>query len=1044
MTTMKSLNSRDAYLMSEVPRLKTTELPPNFEIPGLKKLTLSQSAPYFTTEPLPSGQPYGPTEIVITAELTAIAGNPVFTVVTGATRLHPGPTGSSRILRIEDMTAQSAVISVSVEDTSTFKETPTAPNKIFTAETTIAIVRDGLVGADGADGAQGFHGVTVALSLDAGAFHYRADGTSPAPETSVLTAQSFNLREGLTPYYQFYKNDVLVQQGYDNTYTYTPPANSADLPEKLEVAVREDGAESRVVARDMYVVGGVVPGSDAVNIFLSNQAHAVPVTSSGVADYAGSGTTIEVYEGDVRLTPLATLGTDLGTYSVVAEGHGITVGTRTISEGKVIVEDHEALIANTATVTYSVTVNKLSGETVTFLTQQSISRAAQGQDGIVNQSRTVGINKRSVSLQSVTPVVVYTAAGDVPVPGSVGFTTSVKNFDPKKTLYYQFYVDGVSKQLGTSGTFSLTPTPYFADGANGYEVLVKVREGSTTAPVLAQDLFTVQAAKQGTQAITVALSNASHALPTDFSEVVDYLGSGTDIVAYEGGTKLSAADLGAGTFRVSVTGTNVAPGDLSKPDSYTYRLSNASDMVSDQAAVQIGVGITRLDGSSVEQLVAVQRLSKSREIVHGDSARGVNLSAGTQVIRYDEAGENPTPATITVTADAVNTVNQPKYKFYVNGTPKQLSTDPSFTLALPPRFLASPIVVEVELGEDGIGGILAKDQITITSLRESSDGISVVLSNETHTLQADHAGVVSSFAGSGTAITVWQGARQLAYDASGTSEKGTYQVSATATNLTLGAATTVGSSRIYGDITGISADSATVYFDVFVTGFDGITRKVTLQQTVTKSLGGVPGVDGPRGPGHFYATGSAWSDETANTATPGSNTKDDVVTISNGSSYAMTKIWNGTSWVAIGTVIDGNLLVAGSISAAKINSQGLSIKDSAGNVIMDANADDGVHIKNTTIDGALMKEASIKSAAIESLAAEKISATKLSAIAANLGTVTAGRIKSQNGAVDIDLSNNSFTVASGTSGARLVMQKNVIKVYDANGVLRVKLGDLSA
>ena len=38
----------------------------------------------------------------------------------------------------------------------------------------------------------------------------------------------------------------------------------------------------------------------------------------------------------------------------------------------------------------------------------------------------------------------------------------------------------------------------------------------------------------------------------------------------------------------------------------------------------------------------------------------------------------------------------------------------------------------------------------------------------------------------------------------------------------------------------------------------------------------------------------------------------------------------------------------------------------------------------------------------------------------------------------------TLSVASATSGARTEITNNVIKVYDSSGVLRVKLGDLSA
>lgn len=37
-----------------------------------------------------------------------------------------------------------------------------------------------------------------------------------------------------------------------------------------------------------------------------------------------------------------------------------------------------------------------------------------------------------------------------------------------------------------------------------------------------------------------------------------------------------------------------------------------------------------------------------------------------------------------------------------------------------------------------------------------------------------------------------------------------------------------------------------------------------------------------------------------------------------------------------------------------------------------------------------------------------------------------------------------LNVASGVSGARMEIKNNVIKVFDSSGVLRVKLGDLSA
>lgn len=99
---------------------------------------------------------------------------------------------------------------------------------------------------------------------------------------------------------------------------------------------------------------------------------------------------------------------------------------------------------------------------------------------------------------------------------------------------------------------------------------------------------------------------------------------------------------------------------------------------------------------------------------------------------------------------------------------------------------------------------------------------------------------------------------------------------------------------------------------------------------------GPMGPAGVRGAGHFYASGTSWSDAVANAATPGDNVVDDVVTISDGGTFVMEKCWSGTAWVPRGTVLDGSLLVTGSVKAAAIDSTGLVIRDQNGNVILGA------------------------------------------------------------------------------------------------------------
>ena len=86
----------------------------------------------------------------------------------------------------------------------------------------------------------------------------------------------------------------------------------------------------------------------------------------------------------------------------------------------------------------------------------------------------------------------------------------------------------------------------------------------------------------------------------------------------------------------------------------------------------------------------------------------------------------------------------------------------------------------------------------------------------------------------------------------------------------------------------------------------------------TNGANGADGAQGPRGPGHYYVSGSVWNSTTASNATPNSTPiEDDVVTI-HGTSFAETRTYNGSSWVVIGEVIDGNLLVTGTLTASQI------------------------------------------------------------------------------------------------------------------------------
>lgn len=128
------------------------------------------------------------------------------------------------------------------------------------------------------------------------------------------------------------------------------------------------------------------------------------------------------------------------------------------------------------------------------------------------------------------------------------------------------------------------------------------------------------------------------------------------------------------------------------------------------------------------------------------------------------------------------------------------------------------------------------------------------------------------------------------------------------------------------------------------------------------SQAGAPGAQGTRGSRQLYTSSSTYTSTytlapnaagfasyaaTATsliaTATTGSipttPIKGDTVTFTNptaGSEYVYTLTYGDTVWATPGTVIDGSLLVTGSVTAAKVDTRGLSIKDANGNIILQA------------------------------------------------------------------------------------------------------------
>jgi len=190
-----------------------------------------------------------------------------------------------------------------------------AGNLLATDKITINKSLDGAPGLDGADGAAGSAGLDAkAVKLTAGTiiFDYNSSGSSPSPTSTTVTANPFNLSG--TGYYEFFLNNTSTgSSSTTNTYTYTPQSSISNMPDQIEVEMRDGSATADIIARDQISMGGIKPGADgadglngsdgvdAITTFYSNQAHTVPVSNTGAETWTGSGGILNIFSGTTEL-----------------------------------------------------------------------------------------------------------------------------------------------------------------------------------------------------------------------------------------------------------------------------------------------------------------------------------------------------------------------------------------------------------------------------------------------------------------------------------------------------------------------------------------------------------------------------------------------------------------------------------------------------------------------------------------------------------------------------------------------------------------------
>ncbi len=278
------------------------------------------------------------------------------------------------------------------------------------------------------------------------------------------------------------------------------------------------------------------------------------------------------------------------------------------------------------------------------------------------------------------------------------------------------------------------------------------------------------------------------------------------------------------------------------------------------------------------------------------SAKGqggtVTLVPTKQVFNYTAAGVLAETGAWFVFANVFNIPGTLYYEWLVNDVSVQNAINYGYNLVPPANISSMPVKYKVNVRVGSItSDIVATDMITVYGVKpgadgndgaDGADGLTVVVTNEAHVLPAASDGTVSSYIASGTDIVVFSGVNQVPY---GTG-LGTFDVTAVATGITAGAASTVSTYiRRFADHSAMTADNATITFTIKVRNASGAEVIITKTQSLSKAKTGATGPNGAAGPSLLYR--GQWNSSTADYT--GSATRVDVVRTGSAGSYVFYK-----------------------------------------------------------------------------------------------------------------------------------------------------------
>ena len=560
-------------------------------------------------------------------------------------------------------------------------------------------------------------------------------------------------------------------------------------------------------------------GESALTTIVPNESHTLPALFDGVvSSYAGSGTTIQVFEGATALNAVSTLSAN-GQFTIGVPTQSpvstLTVGGLTFSGTTATVAQHAGMVSGTDTViiTYPITARTSTGNVISYSVTQTLTKSKAGATGATGAA---GANARAAFLSATSQVFQVSKTG-VTTPASITLTASGQNVAGNPTFTV---IAGTATLTGTGNTRAIAPASMTTDSAtvqitwDGQAdtiTIVRVREGIDGAAGAA--------GANGTNGLSVATayiyqrSATAPALPTTN---VTFTFSGGAITGLNNGW---TAAVPAGTDPLYVA-TGVASGLAS-----TATIAPASWSTPTILAQNGTAGATGAAG-----------------------AAGLN-SATVYLFQRTATAAPPALPSVSTTYTFSSGVATGQNNGWVTSMPTTGGAFRWMTTASASSAGASDTIANTEWSA---AALLAEDGAAGANGAPGTDGLTVVFSNESHTVPASNAGVVSSYVGSGTTVQVFEGTTPLSAVAT-IAANSQFTVGAPtlapAASMVVGAISHAGTTATVAQHSGMpdATDVSTITFPISVRRANGTTVNLSRTQTITKSRTGAAGAAGPQG-----------------------------------------------------------------------------------------------------------------------------------------------------------------------------------------------------